>query len=459
MDESVTIAAGYPHELLGHLRRMDGAENVAYFQDSENLLVDYKNKHGEYIHGVRELEIASKLGIISEMISILSEPMWRKRAFINKSAIRMMSESGFKEYEMVELLESFIQLFGWDIEIAVPRRWETSEEDSAEWYKANYSRKVQTGNHAVGDKAIVGETAGDNDDNIQNQDTYNRDTNQDADNNEYPDNDDAHNKKFAEQKVRDRVSASKGKFDVTSGTIRKSSAKKANETSVESGTGTKSGKGNLSYVDKVRQVDYSQYVEDDEVILLNSTLEVMSQREFIANEIIKSGIKFERIMSSSVKKDVRKAINGNSDAQCRMGAFYAEPDTVHTDYLEAVKWYKVSASQGNSKAQFELGMLYDSGRIKCDDYKTKAIKCYLSLAEAGFPSAQCTMGLKYRFGDGVAENLEESIKWFLRSANQGHVDAQRNLGDIYMGIGKNEEAARWYKRAAASGDAYSAKRI
>ena len=104
-------------------------------------------------------------------------------------------------------------------------------------------------------------------------------------------------------------------------------------------------------------------------------------------------------------------------------------------------------------------MLYDKGRIKCDDYKEKAMECYMTLAKAGFPSAQCTVGLKYRFGDGVEEDLNEAIKWFKRSANQGHVDAQRNLGDIYAAIGKEPESERWYRKAAASGDAYSEKKL
>ena len=159
----------------------------------------------------------------------------------------------------------------------------------------------------------------------------------------------------------------------------------------------------------------------------------------VENEILKSGMRFERLMNNSQRREARRAINGNTDSQCKMGAYYAEPDTKHTDIVEAVKWYKLSASQGNNKAQFELGMLYDKGRIKCDDYKEKAMECYMALAKAGFPSAQCTVGLKYRFGDGVEENLNEAIKWFKRSANQGHVDAQRNLGDIYAAIGKEPE--------------------
>ena len=119
----------------------------------------------------------------------------------------------------------------------------------------------------------------------------------------------------------------------------------------------------------------------------------------------------------------------------------------------------VSASQGNKKAQFEIGMLYDGGKIKCNDYKKEAIKCYLALADAGFPTAQCKLGMKYRLGDGVKEDINEAIKWFKRAAIQGHTDAQRNLGDVYMAISKKDEAMKWYERAAAAGDYFSARQL
>ena len=151
-------------------------------------------------------------------------------------------------------------------------------------------------------------------------------------------------------------------------------------------------------------------------------------------------------MNSNTKRDVQRALKGNADAQLRMGTFYAESNTKHTDYVEAAKWYKLSASQGNNKAQYELGMLYDSGKIKCEDYKKKAINCYMALAQSGFPTAQCTIGLKYRFGDGVEEDLEKAIKWLKRAAMQNHIEACRNLVDLYESIGKNREAKIWNEK-------------
>lgn len=434
MGESVMISVGYPHELLGHLKRLDGAGDINFFADSELLLNEYKSKYSDYEHGVKELDAAARLGIITEMIEIFSEPMWRKRSFINKSAIRLMQEPGFKEHQMVELLESFIQLFDWDIEMSVPRRWETTEEDSAEWYKKNNSRVVHK-SHA-----------------IENEVRQNTKSDMDKEVSSVPSTEDMHGN-TDEDMVAEFMGMAAGQMGA------QINAATATSSAGEAVARLKEKAGKRRPGRRQPEDTRHLYAEEYEVSRIDSMFEWMTTKEFVENEILKSGIKFERLMSNAERREARRAVNGNTDAQCRMGSYYAEPDTKHTDIVEAVKWYKLSASQGNDKAQFELGMLYDSGRIKCADYKEKALKCYLSLAEAGFPSAQCTIGLKYRFGDGVDENLDEAIKWFKRSANQGHVDAQRNLGDIYAAIGKSSEAARWYSKAAASGDAYSEKRL
>lgn len=435
MSESVMISVGYPHELLGHLRRLDGAGDINFFADSEQLLREYKKNYSDYEHGIKELEAAARLGIITEMIEIFSEPMWRKRAFINKSAIRLMQEPGFKEHQMVELLESFLQLFDWDIEMSVSRRWETTEEDSAEWYKKNNSRIVHRSD-TTNDKSNATDIL-----------TESRYETNDANIGAVSDDVDEIDI------ISEFMSAAAGQMGGQINAV--TAVANAREAVAIIKEQTRKKKNSGRQPENTRHL----YAEEYEVSRIDSMFEWMTTKEFVENEILKSGIKFERLMSNSQRREARRAVSGNTDAQCRMGAYYAEPDTRHTDVVEAVKWYKLSASQGNDKAQFELGMLYDSGRIKCADYKEKAMECYMSLAKAGFPSAQCTIGLKYRFGDGVEENLDEAIKWFKKSANQGHVDAQRNLGDIYAAIGKISEAERWYSKAAASGDVYSEKKI
>ena len=61
----------------------------------------------------------------------------------------------------------------------------------------------------------------------------------------------------------------------------------------------------------------------------------------------------------------------------------------------------------------------------------------------------------YRYGWGVPEDDEEAVKWYREAAEQGHADAQCNLGDMYcygLGVPEDcEEAAKWYQKAARQG--------
>ena len=41
---------------------------------------------------------------------------------------------------------------------------------------------------------------------------------------------------------------------------------------------------------------------------------------------------------------------------------------VKQDYVEAVKWYRLAAAQGNASAQFNLGVQYGKGQGVAQDY-------------------------------------------------------------------------------------------
>ena len=62
----------------------------------------------------------------------------------------------------------------------------------------------------------------------------------------------------------------------------------------------------------------------------------------------------------------------------------------------------------------------------------------------------------YDKGYGVAENDAEAAKWYRKAADQGHADAQYNLGLMYaQGEGVPEDdvqAYKWWNLAAAQGN-------
>lgn len=168
---------------------------------------------------------------------------------------------------------------------------------------------------------------------------------------------------------------------------------------------------------------------------------------------------FEELMSAEVRRFLTLAKEGRADAQYELGNFYATEDSEHLDYKEAEKWYLKASNQGNARSKFALARLYDSNKIQVKDNAKEALRYYFELAEEGYSTAQCAVGLKYRFGFGVKENVKEAEKWLLRASEQGDVNAQRHLADLYLYHNKNREAITWLKNASGKGDAHCERRL
>ncbi len=64
------------------------------------------------------------------------------------------------------------------------------------------------------------------------------------------------------------------------------------------------------------------------------------------------------------------------------------------------------------------------------DYAT-AIRELRPLAEQGDAKAQYNIGIMYDRGDGVPQDYAEAVKWFRKAAEQGFAKAQNNLGEMY----------------------------
>ena len=91
---------------------------------------------------------------------------------------------------------------------------------------------------------------------------------------------------------------------------------------------------------------------------------------------------------------------------------------------------------------------------KRGDYAT-AYKEWLPLAEQGHADAQFNLGLMYAKGEGVPQDDAEAVKWYRLAAEQGEARAQTNLGFMYYkGEGVPENYVRafaWINLVAAQG--------
>ena len=81
----------------------------------------------------------------------------------------------------------------------------------------------------------------------------------------------------------------------------------------------------------------------------------------------------------------------------------------------------------------------------------EAVDWYRKSADQGYYRAQNNLGMKYVFGEGVAQDYSQAAQWFQKAADQGDALAQRNLGDLYYkGQGVSQDyvkAAYWYNKA------------
>lgn len=92
---------------------------------------------------------------------------------------------------------------------------------------------------------------------------------------------------------------------------------------------------------------------------------------------------------------------------------------------------------------------YDRG-----DYSA-ALRVWRPLAERSNPNAQFNLGLLYDTGEGVQQSYPDAIRWYKLAATQGDAHAQFNLANMYANENSGSrdyiQAHRWYSIAANNG--------
>lgn len=84
-----------------------------------------------------------------------------------------------------------------------------------------------------------------------------------------------------------------------------------------------------------------------------------------------------------------------------------------------------------------------------------AVRAWMPVANSGNADAQFNMGQAYKLGRGVTTSLADAENWYRRAAEQGHLQAEDNLGLILFTMGKREAAMPYVRRSAARGEARS----
>ncbi len=95
------------------------------------------------------------------------------------------------------------------------------------------------------------------------------------------------------------------------------------------------------------------------------------------------------------------------------------------DDASALQECKPLAEQGDAKAQYILGRMYDLGEGVPQDY-AEAAKWYRKAAEQGDAKAQFALGAMYSYGRGVPQDYVQAHKWYNLAASRYAPESDRD---------------------------------
>lgn len=107
-------------------------------------------------------------------------------------------------------------------------------------------------------------------------------------------------------------------------------------------------------------------------------------------------------------------------------------------------------SQALNKAEKETKFQFATDMAENKVSPEKIYKSYLELAESGYPPAQYKTGLSLLHGNGVKKNIDTSVAWLKRAADNGSSESRFLLGDIYLSeksMRNVDEAINWYSKS------------
>ncbi|UXN04929.1 tetratricopeptide repeat protein [Bartonella sp. HY406] len=183
----------------------------------------------------------------------------------------------------------------------------------------------------------------------------------------------------------------------------------------------------------------------------------------------------------------KQAELGDVEAQYKLGMIYLRGEGTRRHDVNAFKWLRLAALNGNKAAIHPLTMIYlrdlrgfqseeeyelfkrlaEKGDAQAqyhfatycitdadgDNYLNQAIYWYEKAAAQNFAKAQYALGRMYSLDRGIPKDYHKAFVFFNQAAESNHRLAQFELGELYyngLGIAQDvEKAIFWFKKSAA----------
>jgi TPR repeat protein len=120
------------------------------------------------------------------------------------------------------------------------------------------------------------------------------------------------------------------------------------------------------------------------------------------------------------------------------------------NFAHAFKLLSPIADEGNVEAMYRMAIMLQNG-LGCQTSTEKAFTYMQSAAFKDYPLAQHAYGFMFFEGECTEKDIDKSIEWFTKAANQGLMGSATTLAMIYE-EGKLvpqdlEKSQYWYKKA------------
>lgn len=159
---------------------------------------------------------------------------------------------------------------------------------------------------------------------------------------------------------------------------------------------------------------------------------------------------------------IARAQSGDADAETDLAKLYLQPNSTPEQVTCGVQWLQKAANSGYPRAQYELGLLFETGHGVTVN-EEKAVDWYKKAADSWYAPAEFRLGQCYEKAIGVAVNRAESVRWYQRAAERDLPEAEATMARIYtIGYGgfKSPTVAKaWAMLAVRSGNSECAEML
>jgi TPR repeat protein len=179
---------------------------------------------------------------------------------------------------------------------------------------------------------------------------------------------------------------------------------------------------------------------------LREPLEKAAALDIISAQMLLGEMLRQSDSDDSLKWFIAAGNRGQTEAMVCAGQMLASGRGVHApDLSEAAVWFSKAAEQGDSAGMYALAECHLFGKGVPKDPK-RAVELLTAAATLNNPRAMNLLGDVYRKGvPGLVDpNFNESVRLFSRAKELGFLDAQGNLGVLYIygqGVPKDEQKA------------------